>query len=378
MCSFKKLLFFICLIAITKNAYSQTNMWHNEPNTNKGLNQRDSLFFSLESSFFFINNEFFGDIIEGYTLPGHIVEPALVYNVGNILNLKAGVNVSKFYGNNESIIVRPAITARLKFSENLELLMGKINGNVKHNLLDPLFFNEQKILNPVENGFQLLFNTEKLWFDAWMSWEQYIRHGDTIPEIFTTGISARRKLTDSSSKWNVTMPVQLMAYHVGGQISNFNIDGQSIINGAIGLEAMHLLPGSISGVGGFAHALFYKDLNEANLLELYSGSGFYGGAIIEASNLKISAAYWHAKNFVSPRGNPMFFSQSLVNPSIVYSDRQMAVGKFLWSKHFTNDVVFSFMAETYYDIPLSFFDYGVGMMLSFSPNIFIGRFPANQ
>ena len=69
-----------------------------------------------------------------------------------------------------------------------------------------------------------------------MNWEQFIRKGDTIPEIFTSGVVLRKPLLSPDSKWSLNIPFNALVMHRGGQISDFDEEGISLLNLSTGVE----------------------------------------------------------------------------------------------------------------------------------------------
>jgi hypothetical protein len=320
---------------------------------------------------FCINNEFFGDIVEGYTLPAYQLEPSLVYYAGERFRMRGGVHLQQFFGENEKLKVRPVMAATVLFSDQLQLTMGAIDGHLHHGLSDALFHYERSIVNPVENGFQFLYEDEQWWGDAWMSWEQYIEQGDSIPEIFTAGISARRHLFNSDSGWKLDLPLQALVMHRGGQISDFEVAGANFMNLSSGLELEKRQLGFVKKAGWFGHFLVYNELKEAHPSGINKGHAFYTGVVLESSQNSLMLGYWKADRFLSSRGNPIFHSVSNFMENKWFSDRSMLTGKFLWHKKVLPDVMFSLLVDGYYDVTNAQFDYAYGFRIGFTPEFLI-------
>lgn len=358
---------------------AQGDFWHIPSRDSFRTDREDALLFSIESSHFFLNNEYFGSLVEGYTLPGHILEPSFTYYAGSRLRFKGGASMVKFYGDNEQLNVRPVLSAQLRFTDKLDLILGTLNGNNNHSLSDAMYHFEREIFHPVENGLQIKYNSENLWVDIWINWQQYIRGGDSIPEVFTAGVSVRKKMLNSPSGWSVVAPLALLAWHEGGQISNYLTPSHSPVNLSAGLEIEKVLPGKINRIGWFGNAMYYRDLKDSNLSGLHKGHGFYTGVTAASAQSKLLLSYWGARNFVAPLGNPVYGSASVIDGSSeVFSSRQMMVGKYQWHKTFSPHIGFSFLFEGFYDLSEGWFDYGMGVMLRFSPEFFIARLPMAQ
>ena len=58
----------------------------------------NTLSFRIENSNFFKNNEYFNDIIQGYTLIGWFINPKLIYYPAKNAKIEAGIHFLKYSG----------------------------------------------------------------------------------------------------------------------------------------------------------------------------------------------------------------------------------------------------------------------------------------
>ncbi len=369
----KKWLLFLLMFAAPGVLISQSEFWYHIPAEEEYKEAEKQLFLKLESSNFFHNNEHFGVIVEGYTLPGHIIQPSLLLNTSEKFSFEAGLNLRKFYGENEILKVRPVLTAGLRFNESLKLNLGSLRANVHHKMLDALYFKERQLLKPVENGLQLLIDRPNFSGDIWLNWEQFIRDGDDFPEIFTAGLSLCQSLTKTEANWKVKLPLQAVVVHEGGQISDFDTPTQSLLNFAGGLDVTRNLNSLIKQIEWFGYYVGYKDLREVNHLQIYKGHGIYTGVSVKSKTLSLMLGYWNVDNFIAPRGNPLYQSVSVRYHDTYYSGRHLITTKAGWKYQSGKDVSFSFLFEAYYDIPHSHLDYGYGIYLIYTPRFFIAK-----
>ena len=87
---------------------------------------------SLNSFTFFKDNEYFNDIVQGYTLFGTQLNPQLVYYPTKDLRLEAGVFLWKDFGNPQLKQVRP--TYRVTWTKgNQQFIFGNIQPHLNHN-----------------------------------------------------------------------------------------------------------------------------------------------------------------------------------------------------------------------------------------------------
>jgi len=365
------LLFFL----ISFNGSAQIDLSHRYNYAEFDTLHMNKLIFHLENTNFIKNNEYFGVSAEGYTLLGYSLAPSVMYYAGSRLRFQVGINAQKYHGAEKFSKINPVIAAHLRLTPNLDLVMGSIKSTVHHGISEPMYDHEWQYTRPVETGLQFLYTKERFWADAWLDWEQFIKPGDAFPEIFTAGISTQTSLLQSESGWKIKMPLQMMARHTGGQINEDETAMQSVINLSMGFDVSKKTDGFFNKLGWFGSVLTYNDVTEANPLGVYKGHAIYTGLKSEGKKGIAMVGYWDAKNFIAPKGSPLFQSVSAYNPTTVIPNRQLITGKIGYYRSFQTQIRFSFLFEGYYDLPNSQFDYAYGIHLSFTPNFVIAKIP---
>lgn len=337
-------------------------------------NADDNLYFRLENNNFVKNNEYFGDYIEGYTMMGYTVQPAFVYYAGSHFRIKAGMHALHYSGTDDFTEILPVFSIHAKLSDKLDLIMGGLQGDVHHQLIEPIFDPENQYTRPIENGFQFLYNSKKMWFDAWVDWEQFIFPGDTKPEKFTAGISSEITLTNNESVWNICIPAQMVATHLGGQISNYSEAMQSLANLATGIKLSRRFgDGFIRDISFAAYLASYHDLTAQSGWDFTHGSAVYPVAQVGYKYGVLMAGYWKAHNFLAPKGSQLFQSTSNYKNGFYSEYRDLATAKLFFTKTIMKQIKFSAVAEAYYDVPAKQFEYSYGLNLLFTPNFFIAK-----
>lgn len=335
---------------------------------------KDNLYFRLENNNFLKNNEYFGSYTQGYTMMGYALQPSFMYYAGSRLRLKAGVHLLQFSGVSQFTEVLPVFSVHAKLTDNLDLVMGGLQGDVHHKLIEPIFNSEHQYTRPIENGFQFLYNNDKLWLDTWVDWEQFIFLGDDKPEIFTAGISSEYTFTSSLSDFKVSTPFQFIGTHVGGQISDYSEEMQSLANIVTGVKVEQKLGnGFIQKIGASAYLAYYKDLTQASGWDFHSGSAIYPTVNVSYKYGEFMMGYWKAKNFIAPKGSNLFQSTSSHKEGFYQKERQLFNTKLSFTRTFLKQVKFSTTFESYYDVLNSQFDYSYGISLMFTPSFFISK-----
>ncbi len=366
---------FLLFFLISFNGFTQIDLSYRYSYAEFDTLHANQLLFRLENTNFIKNNEYFGVSAEGYTLLGYALAPSVMYYAGSRLSFQIGINAQKYHGAEKFSKINPVIAAHLRLTPNLDLIMGSLRGTIHHRLSESIYDFEWQYTRPVETGLQFIYSTEKFWADAWLDWEQFIKPGDAFPEIFTVGISTQTSLLNSESGWKIKMPLQMMARHSGGQISEEETPMQSVFNLSMGFDVSKKTESFFNTLGWFGSVLTYNDVTNANHLGIYRGHAFYTGIKSEGKKGIAMVGYWDGKNFIAPKGSPLFQSVSAYDPTTVIPNRQLLSGKIGFYRSFQTQIRFSFLFEGYYDLPNSQFDYAYGIHLSFTPNFVIAKIP---
>ena len=325
------------------------------------------------SNFNFVkDNEYKNKFAWGNTFIGYGIQPSLMYYAGSRLRLRAGFFVQQYSGLDYYSKVRPILSAHLKMSPSLDIIMGTLRGHLHHEVIEPLFDTERQFIRPIENGLQFLVDRPRWKMDTWVDWEQYIQLGDNFPEWFTVGMSASAiLLNDSVQPWKVTLPLNIMAVHRGGEVSDYVEKVQTSLNLAAGLKIDHQFDGFFNEVGVFGYAMNYRNINEVGPMNVNAGQAYYIGATAGSRRLKLMTGYFHGQNFVALRGGGNFQSVSLIKNNVYIPTRQLLTMKFGYNRVFLKEIKFSFLFEGYYDIPDARFDFAPSIQMTFSPSFFV-------
>ena len=230
------------------------------------------------------DNEYKNKFAWGHTLIGYGIQPTLMYYAGERLRLRAGVFLQQYSGLNYYSEIRPILSAHLRVSPSFDLIMGTLKGHVHHDVIEPLFDTERQYTRPVENGIQFLINRPWMDMDVWVDWEQYVQEGDDFPEWFTAGMSTTLHLKDTAdNKWQLSLPLHMMAVHRGGEVSTYVERVQTSMNLAAGVRLNRELQGAFEDVGLFAYAMNYNNLNDVGQLGVNNGYAWYAGCLLYTS-----------------------------------------------------------------------------------------------
>lgn len=291
---------------------------------------------------FFKNNEFAGDVMKGYSLPGFWIQPKAVYYPMENIKLELGLHALIYHGANKypnyayqdiakwkgnqyqrGCHLLPWFRAQVGFSDNFNLILGNIYGGATHQLIEPLYSPELNITADPEVGVQAIWNTKVFDFDAWLNWESFIFHDDTHQEAFTVGVSSRFKLNNPESAWHFYVPVQGLAQHRGGEIDTLTENSvQTLMNGSVGVGTVwNVNYGRLKKVEfELDYMGYYQQAGE--IWPFDSGSGFYARASADINDFRVKTSYFKSNDFISMFGLPFYGSVSTKEKGAVFKNPQ--------------------------------------------------------
>lgn len=371
-----KILISIILILISISAYSQwtpdkltTSPWLMESDSNRITVNADIIGFLK-------NNEYFSPIVKGETLPGISIRPTIAYQLGT--NLKAELGMTSMYYSGDQqrdgTYLFNGIYAKLQYAvkPNFNLVFGNYYGGVNHRLIEPLYKWERQLIDKPESGLQLIYEDKKYFADVWLNWQRFIQKGDSVPEVLTFGVSSSITLTKADNPLRISIPLQLVIYHQGGQIDVS--EEKMIVSGnlATGVCSEYSINHKlIKSIGANIYLVGYYDKLPDNSIRPYDkGWGIYPVLTVDASPFKAMVGYWNAKKFYSFEGEPLFASFNTDYPNEVLRNRSMLTFKASYSQQLHKKFSLGGQIETYSDLNRGKTDYSFGVYLRFNGILF--------
>lgn len=343
---------------------------YTEDTTFSSENVRE-LRFRFRNLNFFRDNEYKGDLVKGYTLPGLWVLPTVSYQPLKTLKIETGVYMLRYWGESkypntyyatlpgyESGDTQSAFHAvpffRVHYAPapGISLVLGNIYGRNNHGIIAPLYNKEMVMTSDPEAGVQFLWNTRHFNLDMWVNWESFIFQGDNRQEEFTFGVSSRIKANSPSLKDNSVhfyVPLQLLFKHQGGEI-NTTAAERSIktwLNAAAGLGLDIKMPfRNFTKLNLEADVAYYAQ-QKGSVFPFDKGYGFYGKAVADLRNFHLHAGYWQCHDFVSLMGDPLFGAVSMFNRNLVYDNPKTAFLSLEYSHHIGKGFALGVHADVY-------------------------------
>jgi hypothetical protein len=382
--SFRKISFaFIIIIAITTTtAFSQLD---NKILSNElTINAKDSnkLFFSFNSLNFLRKTEYFGDIEFGKTMFGYSLNPKLVYYPNQYVRIDVGGLFRKDYGNDEFKIVAP--TFSVKVSKNgFSGIFGNYEGGMTHQYIEPLFNIDYAITKPLENGLQLKISKKKVWSDTWIDWQKMIYQNSPFKEEISAGTSNVFTVLGADKKFRISIPLQAIIHHFGGQIDTTHSTPLSTtINTASGLRFSYF----------FSDGSFFKELRSDNYYVTYyeespkkrqvyaGGDAIYLNLLLKTKHIGVMASYWSGDQYIAPNGTQIFESINRNEPTrSTYKEpqRQLLFLRLLYEKQLYKGLNMDVRFEPFYEFNRKAVDFSYSIYLKYNLNVKLATIKPN-
>lgn len=370
----KRTVFVVIIIFFSLRMFAQDMAGLNESYQKIDTSRIKNLDFRIESLGFFLNNEYMGKIVDGYTWPGAWVRPKLVYTFSEKLKMEAGAHLLRYHSRDNFTISRPWFSAQYKMSDQLSVIFGNLNQNGNHGLLKQMWEPERIMTDAPEEGIQFLYESKYLNIQNWMSWEQFILRGDPFQEHFTFGLSADGQVY-SNSNMVVSVPLQLMVYHRGGEIDSSPLGVVTHYNYATGLKLGFDIGREFIKKLNFN--TYWLGYNCPDGPEPFVYKNGHALSLVLAADTKwgnFSFDYWNAYQFASPFGKKIYFSASDKDLAFSEDDRSMIAFNYTLKQQVVKDVHFAFQGEALYDLLTSKFSFGFGYYLLINHDFFLKKF----
>ena len=310
---------------------------------------------NLELSFynfnFLRNYEYFNDFHDGYTLFGTQLEPRLVYYPNAKLAVSAGGHIRKDFGKDGINKSYPLFTIKYQH-KNTALINGVIEGNIHHRYIEPLFDFERKINNPVEYGTQVVIDKPSLFLDAFVNWNRMIeKHSPDQEQIFA-GVSSDIGIL-RKGRMKLSVPVQVFAFHQGGQIDTDPDPLKTIANTAIGVKLNLERDGFIKHIRTENYFVTYTDLSPTKESTYNDGTAWFINLGVGTKKYgDLTGSFWEGRKYVSPVGMPIYQSVSQQIDHAGYSEdiRQLFILRYTYQRQLVSNFYIDFRVEPVFDL----------------------------
>jgi hypothetical protein len=326
--------------------------------------------FDFQSFSYFHNREYFGKIADGYTLFGNNISPSLIYKPAKNVSIQLGAFARKDFGNSGFKDLQPTFTVLIE-KDSTEFRFGNIKGNLAHQLNEPLYNFEGIINNALESGFQLTNRKKEHFFDLWVDWQRMIYQNSPYKEEIWGGTHWKPTIYKGS---NITFktPIQLTAYHKGGQITLDNRPLKTELNIAIGLETEFKLNGFFKKINLQNYFLGYKQQSN-EIREYKSGLGYYLNATFENRKFNTMFSYYFGNSVSSFSGGSLYQSINKNDGFATEKYRKLLIMRIYKDFQIIPNLSLVARFEPYYDLNNARFEHSEGLFINYKQKFGLGK-----
>lgn len=332
--------------------------------------------FRLDAQGFYHDNEYSGNRMTGYTLPGFTLQPKIVWGVNDHVSLKVGVHWLHYWGahgypastfdtpwpavgdtGTTAVHILPWVQLSSTWGsldEGFRVELGSLRTS-DHGLPLPLFNRERLFATDPEAGFALRYWNPWLKAEVWCDWRSFIWYGSSTRESLTAGAHIHFSLFGhkETNDWILYIPLTLVGQHSGGQGRATWSPGLRSFNATAGIVFSHQFFGSKSGTEGssFDIGCHVAAFGQGGHTEIpfNRGWGIYPEVAFEYKNFEINAGYWYGKDFVPLLGSWHFSNLSAASPWLTIDcNKVITVGIEYTSLYFNDLSQLTFEARLYH------------------------------
>ncbi|WP_372639615.1 hypothetical protein [Ancylomarina sp.] len=336
---------------------------------------KEKLFFRFENLNFAKNDEYKGEFVKGATYIGYVATPKIVYYPADDLRIEAGIRLQKYSGLAEYPNSEPVFSVHYQASSSLSLILGTLNQDNNHYLHEALFEPERFFADRAENGLQALFKSERLDFDTWINWEQFIFQNDPFQEVFTFGLTAGLRLINLESSHSLTIPLQVLFTHRGGEIDSSDSFKQTIGHFGTGLTYSKAFDNSFfKKINIEAFVFLFRDNSSIKEFAYGKGKGFDFRIGAETKHSSLKLGYWIGDKFNSSRGSAFFQSMSVIDNNYIQKRREIVTAKYRIQKSIAKGIILGGQVDTYIDMSSSHdFSYATSLFVKINGEFFLKK-----
>ena len=331
------------------------------------INDTTGLSFEFENFNFFKNNEFKNHFVEGYTKLGFFINPKVSWQIFPGTKITTGGHFLKFHG-------KKRLSSNLIFSvdqqltEGVRLIMGSLDRSINHQLIDPLYHQELFINQHIENGVQFLIDKSFIEADVWIDWKKFIVKNDPFREHFVAGAQIKVPVWNKQKHFSLSIPLQFVAEHYGGQIDLSPDPATTEINAASGVR-LEWFPNApfLSKICWQSLWAGSQELTKTQKYPYNKGEAFYSEFSFRAKPFAGGMSYWKGSGFIPVRGNPLYSSISAFDASFISKKRDLMSGHLAVYRE-AKGIFLSLNVNGYYDLNYKDFDYSYSLYLLIDKN----------
>jgi len=368
------------------------------------------LYLEVDVLSFFKNNEFTGEKVKGYTLPGFCMSPHLSLAFSKNVRMEVGANILRYWGSEiypcysylgiaeweseryqKGVHILPIMRAQFSITDSFHIVFGTLYNRNSHLLCTPLYNNELNYTSDRESGIQILYDNRFHSSDLWVNWQSFIFENDIHQEMFVFGYSSRTNIIKTDYGLEIGIPLQFVAQHRGGEVNIAETHSiQTYSNYAAGLFGKYSFGGKYFKDITFACYYIGFTQNVGTLYPFNNGWALYPELSIRIHDFQLDMGYFVGKDFISLLGSPHFGNISAKTPDMIFDKMDMFMAEIEYCYHKSKYFSFGIEGSFIHYFPYTSFrpEYGTmerkransfsfGLFLDINPRIRIANLKPN-
>jgi hypothetical protein len=377
----KKISIVLCIICSLGSMNAGSQLVSGAMKFNNPIQAKDSNSFSIAYSTlsYFRDYEYFKNNVQtGFTYFGTWHYPRLVVQPNKWLKIEAGALLQKEFGDAGPQKAIALFSMQFIPQKNLRILFGALEGTLSHQLIEPLMGYDRIITRPVEEGFQIKYNTHHIMADIWLDWELRQTFNSNYPEELAGGLSFAYTFTKPGNAWQVKAPLQFITPHKGGQLDTNGSIVSTVINSAAGLAAEWNNPANKGFLKQFkidGYYSGYRHFHKSNLYPFNKGRGQLVNIFIKSKyDIAFLASFWNGTNYIAPFGAPIYQSISSISGRENYQEpkRKLLMLNLLYEKELFPNFFVDARVSPYIDLKKGYMEHSFLILFSYRNNFRIG------
>ena len=324
--------------------------------------QAGSIYLKVDNNNFLKNNEFFNKYTEGFTYFGSMIQPEISYAFSDRTRLSVGWFLRYFYGRGNITTSLPVFRFEYDIAPGAKVTFGQLDGLLAHKLIEPIYSYDNYFKRNPENGIQLSVDKARLHTSLWISWEHFILPGENNKEEIMAGINGSWQVFSFHGKNYLSLNLQGIIHHYGGQVINSDSPLQTRLNLAPGLE-ISCRPFQLNKTRCILASYLIQAADQSGTITIPYRKGWasYSFVTIRHRSVSLSAALFHGEYYFAPLGDNLFQSISELNNWYARDTRNLLNGKFTFDHKIARGVKIGIRFESYYDLEKKNVDFWYGM-----------------
>lgn len=304
------------------------------------------------------NNEYYNGINPGATFFGFQSQAAFHYRLNQNVTFSTGLLLQRDFGDQKGLSKAIPLFNFQMLHKNWKWNLGNVEPHIHHNLVEPLMDYENIIKQPVEGGFQGIRKTKNMFYDFWLEWRQLANGEKGLQEKIVFGHSLEFALLNTSTL-NVSIPVQAIIYHQGGQALNINAHVATRVQAAGGLRLRN------SDTTFLLEGFVFQSLDNSETESQPYKNGWASMLNLRVRPWKsheVALSYWQSREFISNTGNPVFSNVNFNDPYYNANTRQLLMLRYVFTRPIVqNRLWVDFRLEPYYDMQYQSLEFSQGL-----------------